>query len=67
VVTHGGFICSYLTHLLNMDLDDLWCFSLPNASITTVVLDFRPRLRSFGDASHLREDAVGLDGMPSAI
>jgi len=67
VISHGGVICAYLTHLFNMELDDLWCFSLPNASITTIVLDFRPRLRSFGDTFHLEDDALGHDGMPSAL
>jgi broad specificity phosphatase PhoE len=67
VITHGGVICSYLTHLFNMAIDDLWSFSLPNASITKIVLDFRPRLRSFGDTSHLDGGALGLDGMPSSL
>ena len=53
VVTHGGIICTYLTGILKMSLGDLWGFSLPNASITAVVFDFRPRLRSFGDTAHL--------------
>ncbi len=65
VVTHGGVICSYLTHILGMNLDDLWSFSLPNASITTVILDFKPRLRSFGDTAHLTADAPGFDGISS--
>ncbi len=67
VFTHGGVICSYLTSIFEMDLDDLWSFSLPNASITSIVLDFRPRLRSFGDTSHLTGDGPGFDGMPSAF
>jgi broad specificity phosphatase PhoE len=67
VITHGGVICIYLTHILGMHLDDLWSFSLPNASITTVVLDFKPRLRSFGDTSHLDASALGLDGMPAPL
>jgi len=67
VVTHGGVICMYLTHLLRMPIDDLWSFSLPNASITTIVLDFKPRLRSFGDTSHLDTSALGLDGMPAPL
>jgi broad specificity phosphatase PhoE len=67
VITHGGVICMYLTHLLHMPLDDLWSFSLPNASITTIVLDFKPRLRSFGDTSHLDTSALGLDGMPAPL
>ena len=67
VITHGGVICIYLTHILGMRVDDLWSFSLPNASITTVVLDFKPRLRSFGDTAHLDSAALGLDGMPAPL
>jgi broad specificity phosphatase PhoE len=67
IVTHGGVICGYLTVILGMDIDNLWSFSLPNASITTVVLDFRPRLRAFGDTAHLDERAIGLDGMPAPL
>jgi broad specificity phosphatase PhoE len=67
VVSHGGFICSYLTWALGMSVDDLWSFSLPNASITTVVLDFKPRLRTFGDTAHLDAPSIGLDGMPSPL
>ena len=67
VVTHGGFICSYLTWALGMSVDDIWSFSLPNASITTVVLDFKPRLRVFGDTAHLDAPSIGLDGMPSPL
>ncbi len=67
VITHGGVICIYLTHILGMDVDDLWSFSLPNASITTVVLDFKPRLRTFGDTAHLDASALGLDGMPAPL
>ncbi|MCK4350338.1 MAG: histidine phosphatase family protein [Candidatus Krumholzibacteria bacterium] len=67
VFTHGGVICTYLTHIFEMDLDDLWSFSLPNASITSIVLDFRPRLSSFGDTAHLMGDAFSLDGMSSVF
>lgn len=67
VITHGGVICGYLTHILGMHADDIWSFSLPNASITTVVLDFKPRLRSFGDTAHLDTAALGLDGMPAPL
>jgi len=67
VVTHGGVICAYLTYLLDMDVDNLWSFSLPNASITTVVLDFKARLRTFGDTAHLDTGALGLDGMPAPL
>jgi broad specificity phosphatase PhoE len=67
LITHGGVICVYLTHILGMNVDDMWSFSLPNASITTVVLDFKPRLRSFGDTAHLDAAAIGLDGMPAPL
>lgn len=67
LITHGGVICIYLTHLLRMHVDDLWSFSLPNASITTIVLDFKPRLRSFGETAHLDASALGLDGMPAPL
>jgi probable phosphoglycerate mutase len=67
LITHGGVICVYLTHILGMHVDDMWSFSLPNASITTVVLDFKPRLRSFGDTAHLDARALGLDGMPAPL
>lgn len=65
IVTHGGVICAYLTHILGMSLDDLWSFSLPNASITTIILDFKLRLRSFGETAHLRSDVPGFDGISS--
>ncbi|MBN1164377.1 MAG: histidine phosphatase family protein [Candidatus Krumholzibacteriota bacterium] len=67
VISHGGVICTWLTHILRMDPDDLWSFSLPNTSLTTIMLDFRPRIRLLGDSSHLRGKALGFDGMPSAI
>jgi len=50
-----------------MDPDDLWSFSLPNTSVTTVMLEFRPRVRLFGDASHLDAATLGIDGMPSQV
>ncbi len=65
VITHGGVICSYLTYILGMDLDDLWSFSLPNASLTIISMEYRPRLRLFGDTSHLDGKSLGFDGMPS--
>ena len=67
VISHGGFICSYLTWTLGMSVDDLWSFSLPNASITTIVIDFKPRLRAFGDTAHLDPPSLGFDGMPSPL
>lgn len=64
VFTHGGVIASYLTAILKMDLDDLWAFSIANASLTTIVLDFRPRVRTLGDIAHLDGAAPGTGGMP---
>jgi len=66
IVTHGGVICAYLTHILGMDLDGLWSFSLPNASITTIVLDFKPRLRSFGETILPPGGASDSDGVSSS-
>jgi broad specificity phosphatase PhoE len=65
IVAHGGTICTWLTHILGMEPDDLWSFSLPNTSLTTVVLDFKPRIRLLGDVSHLDGRTLGFDGMPS--
>jgi broad specificity phosphatase PhoE len=65
IITHGGIICAWLTSVLGMSPDDIWSFSLPNASLTTVVLDFKPRLRLLGDVSHIDGSVIGFDGMPS--
>lgn len=65
IIAHGGVICAYLTHILGMNLDDLWSFSLPNASITTIILDFKPRLLGFGDTAHLMSGVRGFDGISS--
>lgn len=67
IVAHGGIICAWLTHILGMSPDDIWSFSLPNTSLTTVMIDFRPRLRLLGDVSHLDGQTLGFDGMPSPL
>ena len=67
IVSHGGIICAWLTHILGMSPDDIWSFSLPNTSLTTVMIDFRPRLRLLGDVSHLEGKTLGFDGMPSPV
>ena len=67
IVSHGGIICAWLTHVLGMSPDDIWSFSLPNTSLTTVVIDFRPRLRLLGDVSHLNGKTLGFDGMPVPV
>jgi broad specificity phosphatase PhoE len=67
IISHGGIICAWLTHILGMSPDDIWSFSLPNTSLTTVVIDFRPRLRLLGDVSHLDGKTLGFDGMPTPV
>jgi len=67
IVSHGGVICAWLTHILGMSPDDIWSFSLPNTSLTTVMIDFRPRLRLLGDVSHLDGRTLGSDGMPAPV
>jgi broad specificity phosphatase PhoE len=54
VFAHGGVICSYLTGLLQLRLDDLWRFKIQNASITKVIFPVsRPRIAVLNDTSHL--------------
>jgi broad specificity phosphatase PhoE len=67
IIAHGGIICAWLTHVLGMSPDDIWSFSLPNASLTTVIIDFKPRLRLLGDVSHLDGKTLGFDGMPAPV
>ena len=54
VVAHGGAICTYLTHLLGMKLDDIWRFKIRNCSVTRVLFpQNRPRIDLLGDIHHL--------------
>jgi broad specificity phosphatase PhoE len=54
IVTHGGVICTYLTSLLGLKLDDLWRFKIRNASITKVIFPMNePRIEVLNDVSHL--------------
>ena len=54
VFTHGGVICTYLTSLLGMDLDDIWRFKIRNASVTRIIFpQDRPRIDLLGDIHHL--------------
>lgn len=54
VFTHGGVICTYLTSLLGLRLDDLWRFKLRNASITRIIFPMNePRIEVLNDISHL--------------
>jgi broad specificity phosphatase PhoE len=51
---HGGVICTYLTSLLGMKLDDIWRFKIRNCSLTRVIFpQNRPRVDLLGDVSHL--------------
>jgi probable phosphoglycerate mutase len=54
VFTHGGVICTYLTKLLGMRLDDLWSFKIRNGSITKIIFPLgKPRIELLGDVHHL--------------
>jgi len=54
VVSHGGVICTYLTHLLGMKMDDIWRFKIRNCSVTRVVFpQNKPRIDLLGDIHHL--------------
>jgi len=54
VITHGGVIRIYLTHLLGMKLDDIWRFKIQNCSLTRVLFPANtPRLDLLGDIHHL--------------
>jgi len=58
VFVHGGVICSYLTSLLGMRLDDIWRFKIRNGSLTRVTFPKnKPRIDLLGDVHHLG-DAV---------
>jgi len=54
VFAHGGVICTYLTSLLEMKLDDIWRFKIRNGSVTRVIFpQDRPRIDLLGDIHHL--------------
>ena len=54
IVAHGGVICTYLTSLLKLKLDDMWRFKIRNASITKVIFPMgQPRIEGLNDTSHL--------------
>lgn len=54
VFTHGGVICTYLTSLLGLKLDDMWRFKIRNGSITKLIFPMnRPRIEVLNDVSHL--------------
>jgi len=54
VVCHGGVISTYVTTLLKLPPDDVWCLTVKNASLTIVEIspDIR-KLITFNDISHL--------------
>lgn len=54
VFTHGGVICTYLTGLMGMKLDDMWRFKIHNGSITKIIFPLgKPRIELLGGISHL--------------
>jgi len=54
VVAHGGVICTYLTSLLGLKLDDMWRFKIRNGSITRIIFPMKkPRIEVLNDISHL--------------
>lgn len=54
IFAHGGVICTYLTSLLGLKLDDLWRFKIRNGSITRVIFPMdEPRIEVLNDVSHL--------------
>jgi broad specificity phosphatase PhoE len=54
VFVHGGVICTYLTSLLGLKLDDMWRFKIRNGSITKVIFPMnKPRIEVLNDVSHL--------------
>lgn len=54
IFAHGGVICSYLTSLLGLKLDDLWRFKIRNGSITRLIFPMdEPRIEVLNDISHL--------------
>jgi broad specificity phosphatase PhoE len=69
VFTHGGVICSYLTSLLGMKLDDIWRFKIGNGSITKVIFPMeQARIEILGDVHHLEGvmrplDQVSIPGL----
>ena len=54
IFTHGGAICTYLTSLLGLALDDLWRFKIRNCAINTIIFPVNaPRIEVLNDVSHL--------------
>lgn len=66
VFTHGGVICTYLTGLLKMKLDDMWRFKIHNGSITKIIFPMdMPRIELLGAVHHL--DGIMPDAGQSHI
>lgn len=54
VVCHGGVISTYVTKVLNLPADDVWCLTVKNASLTIVEIGLENRrVVTFNDISHL--------------
>ena len=56
VVAHGGTICTIISSILNMQLNDVWSIKLDNTSINIVeYFRGRPVVTLLNDTHHLRE------------
>jgi broad specificity phosphatase PhoE len=54
VVCHGGVISAYLTQVLHLPADDIWCLAVRNASVTIVEVTRKlRRVVTFNDTGHL--------------
>ena len=54
VFSHGGVISTYITQVLRLPIDDVWCLTVKNASISIVEVDGGSRrLVAFNDIGHL--------------
>ncbi len=54
VVCHGGVISTYVTTVLNLPVDDVWCLTVKNGSLTIIDVGLENRrVVTFNDISHL--------------
>lgn len=55
VVSHGGAISVYISHVLGLDPNNIWRMKIDNASINEIIFnDGKPRLWRLNDTYHLR-------------
>jgi len=54
VVCHGGVISTYITQILHLPPDDVWCLAVKNASLTIVEMGAGiHKIVTFNDTGHL--------------